>query len=365
MNSTSLSTNCSGSACRGDQNLMDGLGRVKHQNLMSDPSGEDSVDTSYDSNGRVYSISNPHRSGSSPTDGTEYYSYDGLDRKISVTEADGSVTHAYYGVSVSSNGGLSSQLCSGYGTGYPILHVDEVGSKRQNWIDGFGRNIEVDEPNSAGTLSAPTCYSYDLNNNLTGVLQSGSRQRTFTYDSLSRLTSAYNPESGNTCYAPYSGAACQYLTASGYDGNGNLVTKTDARGITTTYAYEALNRLTSKTYSDSTPGAYFTYDQTAPWGFTLTNPIGRLTTTGTTTGPSWLTESAFSYDAMGRLILEVPCIGTNCVSAYFTYDLAGDVNAVLYPSTRYVTTVYNSAIQPTLVTFASFNNTSVNRLHYF
>jgi YD repeat-containing protein len=34
-------------------------------------------------------------------------------------------------------------------------------------------------------------------------------------------------------------------------------------GPTTTYAYDALNRVTSKTYSDSTPWAYFYYDESS------------------------------------------------------------------------------------------------------
>ena len=35
-----------------------------------------------------------------------------------------------------------------------------------------------------------------------------------------------------------------------YDANGNLVTKADARPITTTYVYDRLNRVTQRSYSD-------------------------------------------------------------------------------------------------------------------
>ncbi len=52
--------------------------------------------------------------------------------------------------------------------------------------------------------------------------------RTFVYDSLKRLTSATNPESGTVTY--------------GYDANGNLTSKIDARSITTTMVYDAINR---------------------------------------------------------------------------------------------------------------------------
>ena len=325
--STTLSTNCpaSGNSCRGDQTLKDGLGRVAHQNLLSDISGEDSVDTTYDSNGRVYGVSNPHRTTSSPTDGTKYSFYDGLDRKIRLTMQDGSVAYTYYGTTVGSSGGLSSQLCSGYGTGYPILYVDEAGAKRQTWTDGFGRNIEADEPNASGTLSVPTCYSYDMNNNLTGVLQNGSRQRTFTYDSLSRLLCAANPEiSIATCPNPDNGSYTAGTIRYGYDANSNPTTKTAplenqtnlANTVTTTYSYDALNRLTQKSYSDGTPSPYFLYDQTNVWGASITNGMGRVALAGVNDVAGLIT----SYDPMGRVAEQWACIPLDCGALnYRTY----------------------------------------------
>jgi hypothetical protein len=73
--------------------------------------------------------------------------------------------------------------------------------------DGLGRLIELDEPNSA-TASVTACpqrsdpivattYAYDGLNSLTGVVQNGSRQGTFFYDSVSCLLASYNPESNS------------------------------------------------------------------------------------------------------------------------------------------------------------------------
>ena len=353
VSSPTLSISCptSGNACRHDQILTDGLGRTIHQNLVSDSGGQTSVDTGYDSNGRVYSVSNPHRSGSSSTDGTEYYAYDGLDRVILVTRADGSVAHTYYGTAAGSNGGLSTQLCSGYGIGYPILSVDEAGLKRQTWTDGFGRLVETDEPNSGGTLSVPTCYSYDLNNNLTAVLQSGSRQRTFIYDSLSRLTQATNPESGTINYT--------------YDANSNVRTKTapapnqtGSATVTTTYGYDALNRLTAKNYSDTntpapTAPVSFLYDQSSSWG-PITNPKGRLTTMYAGSGATQ-TGAEYSYDAVGRTVLYAQCYPSNCGSGSYnttyTYDLAGNMlSASNGVGTATISYSYDSAGRPGTVT---------------
>ena len=105
-----------------------------------------------------------------------------------------------------------------------------------------------------------TSYAYDTLNDLTlvcqgaalvsGLCPSGTQSRTFVYDSLARLKSATNPESGTTSYT--------------YDYNGNLTYKTDSNVNATTLAYDALNRITSKiyTYSSnySTPTVHYCYD---------------------------------------------------------------------------------------------------------
>ena len=175
-------TNCptTSSACRHDQTLLDSLGRITSKILVSDPSGQTMVATVYDSNGRVQKMSNPYRTTSDSTYGWQTPTYDGLNRTVQTLEADGSISKTYYGATAGSAGGLSTQLCtsSTYGLGYPVLTVDEAGKMRQSWTDGFGRLIEVDEPNLSGTLSVPTCYTYDLNNNLIGVAQ-GTVTRSF------------------------------------------------------------------------------------------------------------------------------------------------------------------------------------------
>ena len=133
--------------------------------------------------------------------------------------------------------------------------TDQAGKMRRSISDGLGRLSRVDEPDANGVLgsvSTPnqaTTYSYDALNNLTNVVQ-GVQTRTFVFNSLTRLTSANNPESGLTTYA--------------YDNNGNLTSKVDARSITTSFVYDLLNRVTTRTYSDGTPGVTYTYDAGQP-----------------------------------------------------------------------------------------------------
>ena len=350
--STAPTTNCPApsNACRHDQTLLDSLGRVTSSVLVSDPDGATTTATAYDSNGRVLKTSNPYRSTSDLTYGWTSNTYDGLNRVTQVQRQDSSLAKTFYGAQVTTPGGIASQLCSSatYGLGYPVLAVDEAGKKRQTWTDGFGRTIEADEPDSTGSLTVATCYSYDLNNNLVGAVQNGSRQRTFAYDSLSRLTSATNPESGTIQYA--------------YDANGNLIGKLDARGIATYYGYDALNRLVQKTFSDSTPGSFYAYDQITYPGY-QTNPIGRLTSEGTFDGTCWPTYSIFGYDTMGRVSFQEDYLNTaetsGCPGAWSTisasYDLAGNQTSLTYPSGRVVKSQFNGANRLTKTYVDDFN----------
>jgi YD repeat-containing protein len=175
-------------------------------------------------------------------------SYDGFNRVTQVQHPDGSYKIIEYGYTTAPGQHCSSAT---YGLGYPTLVQDEVSNQRQSWVDGFGRTIEADEEVSWNNLSIATCYKYDALNNLKEVDQ-GSQTRTYSYDGLSRLTSSATPESGTTnlYYTTSGGSLCAAATDA-------LCRRTDARSITTTYSYDALNRLTSKTYSSGTPTAYF------------------------------------------------------------------------------------------------------------
>jgi YD repeat-containing protein len=204
--------------------------------------------------------------------------------------------------------------------------TDEAQKARKSCYDGFGRLTGVWEDPAGANYE--TDYQYDLLNNLTLVTQSGSRQRSFVYDSLSRLTKATNPESGAICYAPYSGGSCQNQNQTGYDANGNLLTRTDARNITTTYSYDALNRISSKSFSDGTPVVWYLYDGYP--GLNQVNLIGRLAFSGTNNGGVWLAQTLPSYDAMGRVAFEYLC--TTCSRGWgfepaYSYDYLGDMTS--------------------------------------
>jgi RHS repeat-associated protein len=331
--------------------VFDGLRRVAQTQVNSDPDGTVYLDTTYDGFGRVQSVSNPHRSALSPTDGMTQNQYDALGRLTKVTKADNSFTTTDY-----------SQ--------FPAITVtDETGKQRRSQSDALGRLITVWEPDANGNLSFETDYQYDANGNLLQANQQGGtsdstqwRTRTFTFDSLSRLTTATNPESGTISYS--------------YDGNGNLTAKTspapNQKGtatITTNYGYDPLSRLTSRSFSDGSHGDGYIYDQSSIWGVTVQNPIGRLVGSyEAVTGVSGSVGSVMSYDAMGRVIYENHFNGhahtwLNQVFNY-NYNLDGSLQYLIYPSGRRIDYGYNNAQQPILVQDAADGINYYSNAHY-
>jgi RHS repeat-associated protein len=174
---------------------------------------------------------------------------------------------------------------------------------------------------------------------------------------LSRLTSVTTPEAGKVTYSyAVSGNPCSGDPSA-------PCTRTDARSIITTYAYDALNRLTSKTYSDGTPTANYYYDQASvtigSWSSpTLTNPKGRLTEATTTSS----TAVVYSYDAMGRPLNYWQCTPYNCGSSSIWqvqdgYDLSGDLTSWAHPWPFTITNTVNAAQQITQIQNSWYDTT--------
>jgi len=315
----------------------DGYGRVLH---VTDPAGY-IADTQYDQMGRVYQKTNAHQAtGGLSTDGTATYLYDALGRKTKQTNQDGSTEYwCYDGTVTNSQPNCHTHL--GTKAGEWVDYRDASQNEWQRTIDGLGRLANVFEPNgSSHTASMETDYDYDALDNLIGVAQwggprgtPGARARGFYYDNLSRLTQSSNPESGYTCYGTTGGVKPNGTNCTaGYDAGGNLQYKTDARGVTIQYSYDAWNRLTQKSYSDGTPTANYAYDGYDVTGIAITpaipNARGRLSQSTVAVSN---VLSSFSYDSMGRTIGKSGCIPGDCtgkVGITASYDLAGSMTTL-------------------------------------
>jgi RHS repeat-associated protein len=346
LNDSQPSTNCT--SCVHLTNFVDLQGRVTSSTLASDPDGATTSTALYDIMGNTLTASNPTRSG---TGASTKNSYDVLYRLTKSQNTDNSVAQVFYGTDVTAAGGLSTQLCSSaiYGIGFPILGFNEVGLVSQVWVDGFGRTIETDEPDAANVLSVATCNQYNVAGELTQVAQ-GSLTRTYKYDPLWRVTQVTTPEAGTETFS--------YVNDDGTLCSGdpsNACKRVDARGITTKYQYDALNRLTNTTYSDGTPSAVFNYDEPSALGVTLTNTAGRPSSIYTKDGTgNILTGEIFSYDPSGSIVNNSQCTPQNCGTGVFqntyTADQMGNTVAFSNSWGRSVGAKLNNAGQVTAIT---------------
>lgn len=319
------------------QSFYDGLGRTIETRSFETATKYIAVQQHYDAQGRVYQVSNPFRP-LAPDNETAVWTttvFDALSRVISVTTPDNAVATTSY-------------------SGNSVTGTEATGKKRKIVNDGLGRLVQAyEDPTGVNWL---TSYTYDGLDKLIGVSQYDSvsqttQTRTFTYDSLKRLTSATNAEKGTI--------------NSTYDEKGNLLVQTDARGVSKHFSYDMLNRLTRRWYNGSgstgsttnnspalpsgvaaSDEVNFIYDgQTLPSGapasFNRGYSTGRLVAVTYGTGSS--AGDYFSYDAVGRLQTKIQQTGGINYQTSANYNNGGELTAETYPSGRTVSYSYDQA----------------------
>lgn len=148
---------------------------------------------------------------------------------------------------VTSCGGKPGQLCS---------TTDAHGNTTTNAYDSNGNQTSVTPPSPLGA----TTRTFDSLSRVLTVTDGNGNKTTFTYDKLDRMTQLLY--GGVTTCSSYS-TCTQY----NFDADGNLSSQIDITG-TTSYYYDALNRLTTESLStsgaacsgSSPSGITFTYD---------------------------------------------------------------------------------------------------------
>ncbi|HEV3481437.1 MAG TPA: hypothetical protein VGR97_03825, partial [Candidatus Acidoferrales bacterium] len=267
------------------------------------------VGAKYDLLRRAYATSNPY------TGGTLYWTttqLDALGRATTVTLPDNSASTASY-------------------TGNTTTASDPTGKQRKSQVDGAGRLTGVWEPDptNGNSLTLQTSYTYNVLDELTQVSQ-GSQTRSYVYDGLGRLSSATTPEGGRVCFGTVSGGTCN---ANGYDSFDNLLYRTDARGVLTSYGYDGLNRLTGISYNViNAPGVPATASVGLIYG---TNAAqfnnGRLITMTDGVG-----SENYSYNSLGQLTQLQKVMGTTTYTTGYAYNVANELTQITYPSGRVV-----------------------------
>ncbi|MFY9570792.1 MAG: hypothetical protein WAV20_05290, partial [Blastocatellia bacterium] len=199
----------------------DGWGRA----IQSVDRNNGQVNTSYDAMGRIISRTNPFTAGGTPGPATTFQ-YDAVGRATITTLPGGNTVQNLY-------------------SGATVTATDQVGRKIKREVDGLGRLIKVTEQDVTGALTQETSYTYNLLDKLTGVNQ-GNQTRSYKYDAIGRLLYERIPEQSATID---DGTGTTWSCAYSYTEFGSVKKKTDARGVESHYAFDALHRVTGVWYT--------------------------------------------------------------------------------------------------------------------
>lgn len=281
---------------------LDGLGRTAHTSHTT-PGGTATTDTTYDSLGRLFTVTNPYFSTNDPTYGLVQNQYDALGRTTQITKQDGSAVRISY-------------------SGNCITTTDERGNPRKNCSDGLGRLIEVDEPNASSTGTSSTA-SVTINGSLLAngsALDSGTVS--ITSDGFT-ATACFGSSTNSFCSGkPVNNTAAQVAVAlaTALNVSGSPMSAT-ANGATLSLVW-------------NTPGPFFpgvgalatTHDQ--PSLFPNPSFTSSATMFDHGTGPSLATNpyvTLYQYDVLDDLLRvdqkgSAPSDSTQWRTRVFTYD---------------------------------------------
>lgn len=165
----------------------------------------------------------------------------------------------------------------------------------------------------ADEIAAETRFDYDAKDGVVSVTDPKGLHTSYAYNGFGDLISQLSPDSGSTAFT--------------VDAAGNRTTQTDARGVTATFHYDALNRLTGIAYPDPNLNIGYSYD-TAPAACAADERFakGHLSAVlhpGGSTG--------YCHDRFGQVTRKVQTINGATTSLRYAYTKAGRLAALTYP----------------------------------
>jgi RHS repeat-associated protein len=296
------------------------------------------VATQTDALGRVTSYSydaNARLTKTSYPDGTsETTDYDAEGNEVARTDRGGRTTRMEYdalGRLVKTTYPDGTSETSEYdAAGRIVATVDRRGKRATMDYDAAGRQTA-----SVDASGRRTTQTYDENGNRTSVTADGSTT-SYEYDALNRLTRTTWPD-GSTHTVTYRP-------------DNRKQSETDARGVTTTYGYDAAGRLTSVTQTGVSGSTSYGYDETGgkvrqvdALGRTTTWAIdanGRVTSRTIQDG----SKEASQYDAEGNRLGKTTFAGERLS---FQYDADNRLTGQAVPAG----TGSNAAVPQALISY--------------
>ena len=270
----------------------------------------------YDQYGNIATVTNDLGQTSS-------YIYDIMGRMKSMTDADGNTTTYQYDVRdrvVKETRPDGGEVMYEYdAAGNKTAVTDAMGNRTAFMYNSVNRLVRTTGP-EGNTLN----YTFDSEDNMTSMItrdSSGSilTSVSYTYDDHNRLLRTTHPDGT--------------YTELGYDTLGNILTRMDEKGNTTTNTFDALNRLTSVT--DAAGGAtLYTYDSrdnltsiTDAVGNTTLYVYDSLNRLTSTTNPDTGTTS-YTYDANGNMLTKTDANG---ITTIYSYDALNRQTTIEFP----------------------------------
>ena len=250
-------------------------------------------DAEYDAAGQATRKSRAYHAGE--TTQWSRYTYDKLGRVKSETLPNGSLTTTNYDGLV---GGRIRERR------HVRMSAGATARTTTREYDALGRTVRMTDP--SGNL---TNFEYTESGEQKKVTAANSSVTTRTFDLRGRLLLETDPDRDTQTYA--------------YNALGELVSQTNARGQTVLLKYDLLGRLVHRVEPEGT--TVWVYDAT------LTSK-GRLAQVSGSNG--YLRTHA--YDAYGRPSSETVTIGGERFTNSRTYDSAGRVSTVTYPTSGLV-----------------------------
>jgi len=279
------------------------------------------------------------------------FTYDANGAVLTVTDGEGNVTSNGYDnvgrlVSVKNPNGDAETYA--YDANGNLAHLtDREGRETKYEHDDLNRRTKMIEDDADSGLKRITEYTYDglgnvltltayTNTNGTGTVET----TTYEYDSAGRLFKVIYPDNEE--------ASSNGITRFTYYPAGTIHTRTDQKGVVTTYIYDDLHRLTDRSYSDGlTPAEHFEYDKVsrrtgadnsvAELTFTY-DDAGRPTTAEQTmSGVTYTTDAQYQIDTQVHTLSRALTYPGHGTSLYETYDGRGRLDMIEHGSKPLIT----------------------------
>ncbi|ALN56523.1 Rhs family protein [Lysobacter enzymogenes] len=212
----------------------------------------------------------------------------------------------------------TAKTAEGHPTGYTYdadgngdVVTDALGRKTDSDYDPLGRLAKTLQ--DVGGINAKTEFKYDAQDRLVRVTDPKNLNTDYGYNGFGDQVRLSSPDTGVSTFT--------------YDSAGNRKTATDARGITQTYSYDALNRVTGVGYPTSSLDVAYTYDSVpavCAVGETFTK--GRLTLMTDGSG-----STQYCYDRFGNTTRKVQTTNGKVFTVRYGYTLAGQLSSLTYP----------------------------------